>query len=218
MAPSEFYVSVRAISDLLWLSWAQLGHSRSIMARQKHKILMAPFNSALKLHRKIRFLNSGDKNIELLSLIPLIFELFEVLKTHCDICFLYLNTFFLALSFRLPQDSFKTASSCCFFVCFGSVRVGATTLHHLESGDQLKIFFWSSSSSSSTVVHTHTYNTPMLGKSLGDDDERRKQPSTRKLRLRKGLAASLSPARLPTHLAKIMEIVRAFGPYRMGYR
>ena len=37
-----------AIFDLLWPSRAQLGHSRSIMAQRKHKILMVTFNSALK--------------------------------------------------------------------------------------------------------------------------------------------------------------------------
>ena len=39
------------------------------MLRRKHKILMVPFNSALKLRTKIRFLNMPDKNIEILSLI-----------------------------------------------------------------------------------------------------------------------------------------------------
>ena len=38
----------RAIIDLQWPSRAQLGHSRSIIARRKHKIMMMPFNSALK--------------------------------------------------------------------------------------------------------------------------------------------------------------------------
>ena len=39
----------RTIIDLLWPSKAVLGHSRSIMAwRRKHKIMMVPFNSALK--------------------------------------------------------------------------------------------------------------------------------------------------------------------------
>ena len=37
-----------AIIDLLWHSRAQLGHSRSIMAWWRHKILTVPFNSALK--------------------------------------------------------------------------------------------------------------------------------------------------------------------------
>ena len=44
-----------AIIDLLWTSWALLGHGRSIMAQ---------------LHKKIRFLNTADKTIELLSHIP----------------------------------------------------------------------------------------------------------------------------------------------------
>ena len=168
MAPSEFYVPVAALLTYCGPTgpcWAT--DSRSIMAKRKHNVLMMPFNSALKLHRKIRFLNSGDKNIELLSLIPLIFELFEVLKTHCDICFLYLNTFFLALSFRLPQDSFKTASSCCFFVCFGSVRVGATTLHHLESGDQLKIFLV-------FIIIIHSPHTHIQHTNVGESGRRRR--------------------------------------------
>ena len=38
----------RAIIDLLWPSSAQLGRSKSIMAKWKHKILMVTFNSALK--------------------------------------------------------------------------------------------------------------------------------------------------------------------------
>ena len=36
------------IIGLLWPRRAQLGHSRSILARRTHKILMVPFNSALK--------------------------------------------------------------------------------------------------------------------------------------------------------------------------
>ena len=38
----------RAIIDLLWHSRAQLGHSRSIMARRKRKILMVLLYSALR--------------------------------------------------------------------------------------------------------------------------------------------------------------------------
>ena len=38
----------RAIIDLLWTSRAQLGHSRSIMAWRKHKMLMVPLKPALK--------------------------------------------------------------------------------------------------------------------------------------------------------------------------
>ena len=37
-----------AIIDLLWHSRAHLGHSRSIMTQRKRKIMMVPFNSALK--------------------------------------------------------------------------------------------------------------------------------------------------------------------------
>ena len=56
MASSEFYG--RAI--------------RSIMARWKHKILMVPFNSAIKTTYKNQVFkySAADKNIEVLSLNP----------------------------------------------------------------------------------------------------------------------------------------------------
>ena len=56
--PSEFYVSV---APLLTYCAAQLGHSRSIMLQRKHKILMVPFNSALKTTLKNQVFKYGGQ-------------------------------------------------------------------------------------------------------------------------------------------------------------
>ena len=72
-----------AIIDLLWPSWVLLGHSRSIMAQRKHKNSEGAIQFSIKkLHSKIRFLNMGDKNIELLSLIPQCVSIIDIGGPH----------------------------------------------------------------------------------------------------------------------------------------
>ena len=60
MAPSYFYVSVGPLLTYYGPA-AQLDNSRSVMVQHKHKIMMMPFNSALKTTQKNQVFKYGGQ-------------------------------------------------------------------------------------------------------------------------------------------------------------
>ena len=133
---------------------------------------------------------------------------FEVLKTHCDVRCWYLNTFFAL--FSSPSRHLHLVAFLCVLEVF--VQGAVTTLHHLESGDQLKIFLVFI-----IIIIIHSPHTHTTHQCWGVWEQTTTKALVHGNCGFKGLAASLSRAYLHTW----QKSWKMFGPFldtREAYR